>query len=330
MLDTFYPFDLQYFAEGGDGGSASDSGEGGTIGANGLTGDTDADIARIFGIPAEKNAASTKAVSKGEKPAKTEGSVTEGGAEKVQETPAEPTEADLDKEFEDLIKGKFKNQFGKRTQGIINERFKKSKEAEARYQKQGEMIAPLYDKYGLQDGDIEGLNKAIREDKATFSRQAMAAGESTESYRDRYYSERQTKAQQAEEAARQQQAKNEELYRQWDEQAAELKKSYPSFDLRSEAETNPAFRQALAAGLPVAQAFYGANFDKLASTIAASASQQAAKKTADSIAANAARPAEGGKRAGSPAKTSLNVSAMTTQDFESIFDKVRRGEKVIF
>lgn len=80
----------------------------------------------------------------------------------------------------------------------------------------------------------------------------------------------------------------------------------------------------------MAQAFYGANFDKLASTIAASASQQAAKKTADSIAANAARPAEGGKRAGSPAKTSLNVSAMTTQDFESIFDKVRRGEKVIF
>ena len=52
-------------------------------------------------------------------------------------------------EFSQLINGKFKDEFTRKTQGIINQRFKQTKELEAYKSKVSPVVERLMEKYGL-------------------------------------------------------------------------------------------------------------------------------------------------------------------------------------
>lgn len=338
MLDTI-EIGLQFFADGGAEGSAS--GNGGNGNGNGLSGDMDADIERYFGVRPSPDAGGG---NDGESGNGDEGSVTE--AQEPQEAASTgQQEGDADAEFESLIKGKYKDQFGKRTQGIINERFKKSKETENQLQGQLKayrgMVAPLLDKYGLgDDATPEQLADAIKGDNANFSRQAMQAGIPTDAYRENFYAnqakkaEEQAKAEQAaaQQAAQQQQARDaaiRETYGRWMEQTKELKKQFPQFDLEAEVKGNERFRTMLEGGASVQEAYYGANFEKIASGLVAATRQQSMRDGAAAVAQNRARPSEGGQATGTGIRTGTDVANMTGDQIMALIDRAARGERIV-
>jgi len=333
-----YVIGLQHFAEGGAEGGA---GEGG----NGLSGDFSADVKKYFGVDAGPDAGDSNGETKQDVEATA--SAAEPEANDKAAASGQQGGDDAEAEFEALIKGKYKDQFGKRTQGIINERFRKSKETEAALQKELDgyknISAVLLDKYGLgEDATPEDLAEAIKGDNTNFSRQAMAAGMSVDAYRDGFFTEQQNKAQQAQQQAEQQaeaaqneaaqrEAAMQQTYDAWNREAEELKKTFPTFDLAEELRSNEAFRHALVAGLPVAQAYYGANFETISSGLVAAASQDAARKAAQTVAANRARPSEGGQSAGTGIRTgAVDVNNLSGDQVLDILKQVERGARITF
>lgn len=323
MLTDF--LSLQLFAEG-----AADGGETGGVRASGLTGDFQADFDRyVRGKSAAPQAPAAEKQDEGgeEEPVNVTGEAGEAEASEKEET------TDPEAEFEELIKGKFKDQFAKRTQGIINDRFKNSKITEKNLSDQTEAIAPLFSRYNLEEGDIAGLAEAIRNDNTMFSRQAMAAGQTAEAFRDEFYAGRQKAAAPEEQQAELDDARAEMAATRdrWLAEEAEIRKTFPSFDLRNEIRNNPEFREAIENGCSVAIAYKGTRFSDLASEVAAAATQAAAKKTAETIAANASRPADGGRRAvGGYSPSGVDLNNLSPLQIKEYMDRAARGEKITF
>ena len=80
------------------------------------------------------------------------------------------SEADPETEFNDLVNGRFKEQFSKRTQAIIDKRFKATKELEAFKDKAQPILGALYEKYEIDNGDIESLGQAMADEKEKSQR----------------------------------------------------------------------------------------------------------------------------------------------------------------
>lgn len=318
-------FDIQMFGDGAEGG-----GEAGTENSSGLTGDFNADFQKYFGNSAGVGSAPVSQSL--EKSAETEdsesgadtGSEEEAAGENPEKT-EEDSETDPEKEFEDLIKGKFKGAFQKRTQGIINERFKNAKETEGKLSAALDAVAPLFDRYGIEEGDFEGLRNAVQGDMGIFSKKALEKGMESEEYRDAFNADRDRKQQTA-------QAKKEaasKLCRDWRAQETEIQKNYPAFDLEN-AFKNEKFRRMAMNGESLLDAYRASHFDEIAAGLVAAATKRAAQKTIDSMQGNVSRPKEGGMSSSGGAVIKKDVSSLTGKDIESILKAVGRGEKITF
>ena len=83
---------------------------------------------------------------------------TEEVTEATEETPDDgqvaEVQRDFDAEFEELIKGDFKDVFAKRTQSIIDKRFKTAKQTEARLEKLNPLLDGLAKRYGVNSDEI--------------------------------------------------------------------------------------------------------------------------------------------------------------------------------
>lgn len=331
---------LQLFADGGSAGGSAPGGDGGENGS-GLSGDFNSDLQRYFGIAASHDAGGGNADDgEREQEAADTGSVT-GEAADAEAASSGQQDDDGYSEFREKYKDRIHADFQK----SFNERFKKSKEVETQLQAQNralnELLAPLRDKYGLsEDATAEEMAEKIKGDKTNFSRQAMAQGVSTDAYRDSFYTRQAEAAKKAEEVrqaqeAQQQQAQQQrqqamqQTFQRWQAESAELQKQFPAFDLAKEIKGNQAFKKALEAGLPVAQAYYGANFEKISSGLVAAASQNAAKRAAQTVAANRARPSEGGQNAGTGIRTgAVDVNSMTGQQVLDLLKRAETGERI--
>ena len=152
-------------AEGGAEAGASESG---------LTGDFNADFQKYFGTSAGIGSAPVSQGNEAEAEDNSSGTEENAEAEETEEKAEDNTaasEENSENEFESLIKGKHKSDFQKRVQGIINERFKGVKATEGKLSTVLDAVAPLFDRYGLTDNDIEGLAKAIKEDSGIFTKE---------------------------------------------------------------------------------------------------------------------------------------------------------------
>ena len=77
----------------------------------------------------------------------------------------EKNDVNADDEFSLLINGKFKEQFTKKTQAIIDKRFKETKNLEAYKNNVSPVVAGLMEKYGLQEGEEGKLLDLINSQK---------------------------------------------------------------------------------------------------------------------------------------------------------------------
>ena len=318
MLNKF--FDLQFFADG------AASGEGGAAETNssGLSGDFTADFEKFVlgkedAAPANKEVTASDAV----KAADLQTGEENNGADTS--APAEDT-ADIDAEFEELIKGKFKEQFGKRTQDIINKRFKSAKNTQEQLGVLQNAIAPLFDKYDLKADNIDGLKDAILNDESTFARKALESNMSTEAYKTDFEAKQLGKAKEEADA----QAAKREIYARWKAEEAELQKVYPNFKLEKAIVDSPEFKDAIENGTDMALAYKGAFFDDIAAGLISATSRKVAEKTVKSIASNASRPREGGMNAMGGTTQRIDVNSLSEKQILDLIERSARGEKISF
>ena len=304
---------LQLFAEGA-GGAAGTGGDGGTAQGEGVT------------------AAAALPQTKGEKNNPL-ANVKYGIQEDV--APAaevqKPTEAppDLNAEFEQLIKGKFKDQYDARMQDTIQKRLKGSKETVEKYTALTPTLELLAKKYGVDAADIDALNKAIQDDDSYFEEEALEKGMSVQQLKEFKKMERDNAELRKQMQEQQNQQNANKLYASWMNQAEEAKKVYPSFDLKAEMQ-NPRFLDLLRSNVDVKTAYEVVHKDEIIPAAMQFAAQTVETKIAKKIAANGARPAENGMSSGSPAVVKSDVSQLSKADRQEIIRRVQRGEKIRF
>ena len=302
---SFIPMlSLQLFAEGaGDGGTAE--GQGATAGVASQQKAVKNPLANVkYGIQEE--------------------------AAPVAEVQEETTAvADLDAEFEALIKGKYKAQYDARTQDTIQKRLKNSKETVEKYNALSPTLEMLGKKYGVDAGDVEALNKAIQEDDSYYEEEALEKGITVQQLKEIRKMERENAALKAQMEEAQRQENGKKLYAAWMQQAEEAKQIYPSFDIQTEM-ANPKFVDLLRSNIDVRTAYEVLHKDDIIRGAMQFTAQTVESKIAKKVASNGARPAENGMNSQSAAVVKSDVSQLSKADRAEIIRRVQRGEKIRF
>lgn len=299
----FFSLDLQLFAEGGDGGTGTE------------------------GATAENAMPATS------KTAKNPLADVKYGIQDVPAAEVQPENTDegvdLDAEFEELIKGKYKEQYNKRTQDTIQKRLKSSKETVDKYNELSPTLDMLAKKYGVDVNDINALNKAIVEDDSYYEQEALEKNMSVEQLKAIRKMERENAElrKQVQEQSIKENA--DKLYASWLNQAESLKTVYPTFDLDTEIK-NPKFVDLLKSNIDVRTAYEVLHKDEIIPAAMKFTAQNVEQKLTNKIIANGARPTENGINSQSSVTVKSNVSQLSKADREEINRRVARGEKIRF
>ena len=115
------------------------------------------------------------------------------------------------------------------------------------------------------------------------------------------------------------------------QQAEEMKKTFPNFDLRTEME-NETFRRLVApnSGLDVHSAYFAVHHAELEPQAMAYGIQRAQQQISQTLQANRARPVEGAIKGGQPANVAIDPSKLSRTERQKLLERARRGEKITF
>jgi hypothetical protein len=304
-------FDLQLFADGGGDGSASGTAAGsasGTAEGEKSRGDSLSDV--IYG--------------------KQESTGQTAAPEKKTETAGDPkTKSQM---FEDLIRGEYREEFQKRTQGIIDRRFRESKGLEEKLQSHDAILNMLAEKYGVEADNVAGLRKAIEDDESFFEKEALERGLTVKQLKEMKRLERENE--EFRKAAEQQemQQRSQQIYSQWLQQAQEFKDRYglAGFSLEEEVK-NPDFVNLLRAGISVESAYKAVHMDDMIGGAMAKTASEVREKMANSISSRQNRAAENGISSPSASQVfKTDVRSLTKADRDEIDRRVMRGAVIRF
>ena len=234
-----------------------------------------------------------------------EGVIGETGADDAVAGQNGTVEISADDEFAELINGKFKEQFTKKTQAIIDKRFKQTKELEEYKQKVSPTIQRLMEKYGTLPGEEDKLSGFIETDSEHFSQSQE-------------YENNHNRKMLAEQVS------------SWVKQGEELKESFPDFDLRNELSNNKIFGKLLIGGVPVKTAYETIHKDEILSGAMAYTADRVREQVVKGIEAKGRRPVENGVSSESAIVTSVDVNSLTSQDILKILKQVENGANIRF
>ena len=306
---------LQFFAGGGAEGGGAEGAAEAAVGP-----ELQAQFEKITGTKWDLAAPAPETAKKAEAPTAAETGGESAGANatpKVQEDP--------EKEFEALIKGKYRDQYGKRVQSAVNERFKNQRRAEKEAEELWDAIDPYLQKSGVKRGDVAGLRAAAEKDRSNFNRLAYEKGISVEEAQQEYATLRETekknRAQKAAEAEQQRKAEKEareKVFDAWKADEAVIKKTDPGFSITEAIRTQPEFVKMINAGVSVKNAYRAVFYDKNMAEVAGAVYRRGKADTAQSIAARANRPVEGALGARAAATVpSASMASMSDADFDA-------------
>lgn len=311
MKHFIFPMNLQLFAEGG-----APSGDGGGEGT---------------GVTAQAAAVPTKGVKSnplanvlyGKQPQeKAPAAEVQKSTETKPETPP-----DLDAEFEELIKGKFKDQYGKKVQDTVQKRLKGAKETEERLTAMNPLVDLLSARYGVKADDTAGLIKALEGDDAFFEQAAADHNMEAKDYRKMLQLESENSRLKNQQEAQFKQEQVNKQYAIWEQQAEQARLKYPGLDLNIESE-NPQFRQLLFAGIDVGTAYAAIHQDDILAGAMQYTAKTVKQQVANSIAAGNSRPVENGASGQSAAIIKSDPSKWTKADREEVRRRAARGERI--
>ncbi len=238
------------------------------------------------------------------------------------------TPEQIQAEFQELIKGKYKDAYTKEFQRHFNDRHKDAKATQERLESYQPIIDTLSSRYGITDGDMGKLAQAIESDESLWAEAAEEAGMTVEQFRH----VKQIEAENARfKAAQQQNIRQQMAQRQmevWNGQVEEVRKSYPNFNLEDELN-NPGFKAMLRAGASIRNAYEATHLDDIKKSLVASTAQQTTKEVTDNIKAKGMRPTEvGGSQSGVPLSMDLKNSTKAQRDEWA--RRAERGETITF
>ena len=297
---------LQLFAEGGDGGTGAEgtAGSGVATTPKGVKSNPLADVK--YGIQPEDSVQVTNAQE------------TDVGTE------------DLSAEFEELIKGKYKDLYNAKVSDTVQKRLKGTKEQVAKLESLNPVLEMLGKKYGVDATDAEALIKAVEEDDSYFEEEALELGIPVEHLKQFKKTERENaelKRQMDEISTKENAAK---IYQGWLDQAEEAKKFYPSLDLETEMQ-NPRFVDLLRNNIDVKTAFQVLHQDEIMPAAMKYTAKAVEQKLTNNIIANGQRPTENGNSSQSASVIKSDVSQLTKADRDEIIRRVVQGrEKIKF
>lgn len=238
---------------------------------------------------------------------------------------------DLGAEFAELVGkgGKFHDIYGRHVADAIQNRFKNSADYQAQIGSYNQALAPLFAKYGLDPGDIEGIGKAIAGDMDLYTAAAEEEGLAPEKYMEMLNLKMQAKQGQMLQEEYQRQQQRAQKYSQWQAEEAQLKQAFPNFDLAQELN-NERFASLLDNGVSVQDAFAVAHMNEIMSGINRETSQAAQQSIVQNIQQRAARPVENGLRQTPAVVRKSDPSRLTDKDMDEIFKRVQNGEIISF
>lgn len=338
---------LQYFAEGGDGGAGA--AEGGAAEAAPPAVQEPAlrpaqeRLARRSGALKGKAAGGEKLPQPpaGGSPLKEGASGIESDpaeAEKHQEPAKEPkaekTPEERRRAFGEMVQGEYSDVFQEMMQRAID----KATENIRQNPQVARLTQALANAYGVDTDDMDGLIEAVEngrvKDEKYYEDLAQQRGVSVKTARelDKMESDlKRSNTRNAQLQAMQQEATRQQrvsqIQAQWEAQAAQLKTQYPDFELQ-EVLANEQVADLMRRGVSLPDAYRAAYFDHIMQQATAQTAQKVEQGVAARIQQRASRPGENGTRPGGAVTTHVDVASMSRRQLEDLERRARRGEKI--
>ena len=330
---------LQLFA--GEGAGAG--GEGGGEGAN--TGDNaNADAGqrlRELGVPDSvlrkraryaAKAPETTAKTEEAEPKAAENTQQDAAAENPTEDHDEKTEKSARMSWDEIMADP---EYNRQMQAVVQSRLKSSKGAEETLAKLTPALELLARKHNLDPAkmDYDALAKAISDDDSYYEDKALQMGTSVETAKKIDQQERDTARQQRAAELSLQEQKIRNHFTSLENQAKEMKKVFPKFDLQAELK-NPAFLRMTSpnVGISVRDAYYAVHHDEMQTAAMQATAKATAQNISQNIQARQRRPDENGISGQAPSATTFDYSKASPEQREAFKKDLRarmaRGEKV--
>jgi len=226
--------------------------------------------------------------------------------------------------------GKFHDMLGQRVSTAIQDRFRNQADLQAQVDSITNDLSPLFQNYGLNAGDFEGLKNAIANDDAFYQAGAEKAGLDIQHYKEmlklKADSERLNKINEAYQKEQERQAK----FQEWEADAAELQQAFPGFDLGLEIQNNEQFAQLIDNGVDVRTAFLTSHMDEILNGTKAYEQMTATQNVVNTIQKRASRPMEGALSHAPAIQRKTDPSSLSNEDLDEINRRVARGETISF
>lgn len=318
-------FDLQLFADGGEGAGGGE--------ATTSTSPAAAAIAERRAQEAKKDPFAnmkfgrqddTGAQSAEPAPGDGEANGNKGEGAETAETP----EARAAR-FDALIKGEFKDLYGKKVSSAVNDRLKGVSSKAEKFDQLSDSLSLLAEKYKVDPNDAKALAEAIAKDDSFYENEALEQGVPVERVKAEKLAQAENRRLNAQlDEMRRAEAAKQTLAR-WEAEAAEAKKLYPNFDLEREIQ-DERFASLIRNNVDVKSAYEVVHMGELVPAVIQTAERKEGERIASKYAQNARRPAENGSSSQGAAVVKNDPAALTKAERDEVARRVARGEKISF
>lgn len=318
------PFDLQLFAEGGDGAAAA-GGDGAAPAAEEKAASAPARGKGREAAAAEVDEMLSPAEEPGAEEDAAEGEKQDGAADKSGADPEAHRKA-----FGELMRGEYNREFGE----MIVQATQKAYDSILNEQGPvGRILNALGQKYGTAPGDYEALAAAVEggvvKDDAYYEDMAMKKGISVQLAKEMDALESENAKHRAAEQQRAEAAKMEAIQQEWDAAAERIRAEDPGFDIKT-ALADPDFAQMLKLGVKMEDAYKARYFDDIMARRTTQTAKTVEKGVEARIRQRGARPAENGNNPGGAAVLKTDVSKLTPAQCEELERRAMRGQIITF
>lgn len=307
---------LNYHLFDGEGGDGSGAGEGG------LGAEASAFLDSLDGKPknepkSKPDLSKVKYGSEGKGEASQVGSDTNGQAEPKQET-------DLSKEFAELVgkDGKYHEIYGQQISNAIQERFKNQADYQGQIKGYEDAVAPLFSRYGLEAGDVEGLQQALAVDEDLYRAEAEEKGIDVKQLMHNKQLEAEAERGRRITAEYEEQQRVNAMFKGWESEAEEMRQAFPNFDLNQEIKSNDRFFKLLTAGVSVIEAFAATHLNDIMQGFGQEQSSKATNQVVNSIKQQASRPIESAMSHSPATEKRVDISNLSDADIDEIMRRV--------